>query len=218
MGSCTWQCRQEHGDILETLDVYFADRFAAQRIDGVLLEGMEVICSDIQWHQLDQHKHYNIIYIYVCVTYDVFFFKKYWSIYAYMYICIYARHTHTYIYIFNVYLVSQLYRYIYISYKLALVLQFLAISRSIQLTKHISIYAGFLKWRYPQTIHDHVGIETDGDLGMPHVKKPPCTCIHIYICVFICLYLHTIMHIHMCVYTYVYMRGVYIMILRVILD
>lgn len=25
---------QEHGDILETLDVYFADRFAAQRIDG----------------------------------------------------------------------------------------------------------------------------------------------------------------------------------------
>jgi hypothetical protein len=47
--------------------VYFADRFAAQRIDGVLLEGMEVICSDIQWHQLDQHKHYNIIYIYMCV-------------------------------------------------------------------------------------------------------------------------------------------------------
>ena len=64
MGSCTWRCRQEHGDILETLDVYFADRFAAQRIDGVLLEGMEVICSDIQWHQLDQHKHYYI-YIYM---------------------------------------------------------------------------------------------------------------------------------------------------------
>ena len=109
--------------------------------------------------------------------------------------------THTYIYIFNVYLVSQLYRHIYISYKLALVLQILAISTSIQLTTHISIYAGFLKWRYPQTIHDHVGIETDGDLGMPHVKKPPCTCIYIYM--FICLYLHTIMHIHMCVCVYI---------------
>ena len=122
------------------------------------------------------------------------------------------------IYIFNVYLVSQLYRHIYISYNLALVLQILAISTSIQLTTHISIYAGFLKWRYPQTIHDHVGIETDGDLGMPHVKKPPCTCIYIYICLYVYIYILLCIYTCVFVYTYVHMRGVYIKIIRDILD
>ena len=110
--------------------------------------------------------------------------------------------THIYIYIFNVYLVSQLYRHIYISYKLALVLQILAISTSIQLTTHISIYAGFLKWRYPQTIHDHVVIETDGDLGMPHVKKPLCTFVYIYVYIYIlfCIYTCVCIHMYICVY------------------
>jgi hypothetical protein len=141
----------------------------------------------------------------------MFFFSKNTGVYMHICIYVYMLDTHTYIYIFNVYLVSQLYRYIYISYKLALVLQFLAISRSIQLTKHISIYAGFLKWRYPQTIHDHVGIETDGDLGMPHVKNPPCTCIHIYIyvCVYMFISTYYYAYTHVCVYICIYAWRLY---------
>ena len=174
---------------------------------------MEVICSDIQWHQLDQHKHYNI-YRYVC---DICFFKNTGSIY------VYARHM--YIYIFNVYLVSQLYRYIYISYKLALVLQIRAISTSIQLTKHISIYAGFLKWRYPQIIQIKPSMTTlvlkpMVTWGCPMSRTPHVhvyilyVYIYMYICICICLYdficlyvyISTLLCIYTCVYTYVYIR------------
>lgn len=41
---------EEHGDILDTLDAYFADRFVAQRIDGVLDRPAEAVCKDLVWN------------------------------------------------------------------------------------------------------------------------------------------------------------------------
>lgn len=46
---------EEHGDILDTLDAYFADRFVAQRIDGVLDRPTEAVCKGFVWNMLLVH-------------------------------------------------------------------------------------------------------------------------------------------------------------------